>query len=101
MTKRTHEPSGASLFAARVAEPLAARLRPRTLDEYIGQSQIKKHLRIAIESARIRKETLEHLLFYGPPGLGKTTIANLIAMDIGKGFKSTRALLFNEFCPLI
>ena len=64
-------------------------LRPASLDEYIGQSQIKKHLRIAIDSARIRKETLEHLLFYGPPGLGKTTISQIIAHEMSATLRSS------------
>lgn len=64
-------------------------LRPKTLEEYIGQESIKKHLRIAIESAKIRKEPLEHVLLYGPPGLGKTTLSAIIASEMGAHMKHT------------
>ncbi len=64
-------------------------LRPRRLDEYVGQEQMKVHLRVAIESAKIRKTPLEHILFYGPPGLGKTTISTIIAHEMASAIKST------------
>ncbi|OGB89853.1 Holliday junction DNA helicase RuvB [candidate division WOR-1 bacterium RIFCSPHIGHO2_01_FULL_53_15] len=64
-------------------------LRPRRFDNFIGQAQIKKNLKIHIEAARARGESLEHLLFYGPPGLGKTTLANIIAGEIGADIKIT------------
>ena len=54
-------------------------LRPKTLIEYIGQSKIKNKLSIFIQAAKERKESLDHVLLYGPPGLGKTTLANIIA----------------------
>ncbi len=57
-------------------------LRPRTLNEYIGQSKIKESLKIMMQAAKARKEPLEHLLFYGPPGLGKTTLAYIIANEM-------------------
>ena len=64
-------------------------LRPKKLDEYIGQKQMKEHLKVAIESAKIRKTPLEHILFYGPPGLGKTTISTIIAHEMWAPIKST------------
>ena len=64
-------------------------LRPETWSEYIGQQNIKDNLRILLEAARRRKHPPEHLLFYGPPGLGKTTLAYLIAKELGVQIKST------------
>jgi len=64
-------------------------LRPRTLAEYIGQEQIKRNLEVFIQAARKRDEALDHVLFYGPPGLGKTTLANIIASEMGVNIKST------------
>jgi Holliday junction DNA helicase RuvB len=68
---------------------LETSLRPTALDEYIGQEQVKENLRILIEAARHRGETIDHILFCGPPGLGKTTLAHIIAVEMGVNFKST------------
>jgi Holliday junction DNA helicase RuvB len=70
-------------------EVLDQSLRPRRLDEYIGQDRVKENLKIFIEAARGRNEPLDHLLLYGPPGLGKTTLANVIATEMGAQIKIT------------
>ena len=64
-------------------------LRPETLTQYVGQSKVKNNLKIFIEAARSRNEPLDHVLFYGPPGLGKTTLATIIANEMGVNIKVT------------
>ena len=66
-----------------------AALRPSRLDEFIGQIQVKTSLQIAIDAARGRRETLDHTLFFGPPGLGKTTLAMLMAREMGVQLRTT------------
>lgn len=64
-------------------------LRPRTLDEYCGQERVRGNLRVLIEAAKSRNEPLDHVLFSGPPGLGKTTLAGVVANELGSGLKVT------------
>lgn len=85
MEKRLVDRSEASIDEAL----LETSLRPTALDEYVGQEQVKENLRILIEAARHRGDTIDHILFCGPPGLGKTTLAHIIALEMGVNFKST------------
>ena len=66
-----------------------ANLRPAAFNEYVGQEKIKENLGVFMSAAKQRKETLDHSLFYGPPGLGKTTLAHIIATEMGSSLKST------------
>lgn len=72
---------------------LEASLRPQALADYVGQERMKESLRICIEAAKQRKEPLDHAIFYGPPGLGKTTIAHIIAREMGAAIRSTSGLV--------
>lgn len=71
-------------------------LRPLYLEDFIGQYEIKENLKVFIESAKIRKETLDHTLFYGPPGLGKTTLSQIISHEMGVGFKGTSGPIISK-----
>ncbi len=91
MEKRTIKTTARGLDAEYGAEDvkIEGSLRPKTLSNYIGQKKIKESLEIYIEAAKKRGESLDHLLFYGPPGLGKTTLASIIASEMGVNIKIT------------
>jgi Holliday junction DNA helicase RuvB len=91
------DPGAAAPTGTRTVDPVAAPaedledagLRPRTLDEFVGQRQLTEHLRIVIEAARRRGQPADHLLFAGPPGLGKTSLAGIVATEMGVGLRIT------------
>ena len=95
--ERSADAGGGAAAAERVVAPVAGgaderlglSLRPRTLDEYIGQPKAKDNLKVFIEAAKRRGEALDHLLFYGPPGLGKTSLAYVIAAELGVQIRAT------------
>ena len=70
-------------------EDLDRALRPQILDDFVGQSEARANLRVFIQSAKIRGESMDHTLFHGPPGLGKTTLAQIMARELGVGFRMT------------
>jgi Holliday junction DNA helicase RuvB len=77
------------LSGERKPEDIDAALRPKTLDEFVGQKAARENLRVFIAAAKARGDALDHVLFYGPPGLGKTTLAQIIARELGVGFRAT------------
>nr|WP_246617293.1 Holliday junction branch migration DNA helicase RuvB [Sphingomonas yunnanensis] len=77
------------ISSTRRVEDVDAALRPKTLDDFVGQKAARENLRVFIDAARGRGDALDHVLFFGPPGLGKTTLAQIIAREMGVGFRAT------------
>ncbi len=77
------------LAATRKPEDVDAALRPKSLDDFVGQKAARENLRVFINAAKARGDALDHVLFFGPPGLGKTTLAQIIARELGVGFRAT------------
>src|ERR1700761_6572916 len=78
-----------------------AALRPNALADFAGQSKVKENLAIAIEAAKKRGEAMDHVLLYGPPGLGKTTLAGIIAAELGVGFQQTSGPVLQKKLDLV
>jgi len=98
MTERREITTPEALQEDATVEPS---LRPQRLEEFIGQEKVRDSLSIAIEAAKQRREPLDHLLFHGPPGLGKTTLASLIAREMGVSFKGTSGPVLEKPADLV
>ena len=98
MTENTHITTPEPLSEDVQVEPS---LRPHRLTEFIGQAKVREALQVAIDAAKQRREPLDHLLFHGPPGLGKTTLASLIAREMGVNFKATSGPVLEKPADLV
>ena len=98
MSERTHITTPEPLSEDEQAEPT---LRPQRLVEFIGQAKVREALSIAIEAAKGRREPLDHVLFHGPPGLGKTTLASLMAREMGVNIKTTSGPVLEKPADLV
>jgi len=98
MTDRTHITTPETISGDAQVEPT---LRPSRLSEFIGQKKVRDALSIAIEAAKQRREALDHLLFHGPPGLGKTTLAALLAREMGVNIKTTSGPILEKAADLV
>src|ERR1700735_1542584 len=78
-----------------------AALRPSRLDDFAGQTKVKENLKIAIEAAKLRGEAMDHVLLYGPPGLGKTTLAGIIAQELGVTIQQTSGPVLQKKLDLV
>ena len=98
MTEHTHITTPESLTEDSASGPT---LRPRQLEEFIGQGKVKEALSISIEASKQRREPLDHILFHGPPGLGKTTLAALLAREMGVNIKTTSGPILEKPADLV
>ena len=81
---------------ANIPDEMAASIRPRTLSDFIGHDSLKQNLSVFISGARSRAEAMDHVLLYGPPGLGKTTLAHIVANELGTNFRATSAPMLTK-----
>ena len=81
---------------ANIPDDMAATIRPRSLGDFIGHESLKQNLSVFISGARNRGEAMDHVLLYGPPGLGKTTLAHIVANELGTNFRATAAPMLTK-----
>ena len=79
-----------------IPDEIANSIRPKTLDDFIGHESLKQNLSVFVSAARSRGEAMDHVLLYGPPGLGKTTLAHIVANELGTNFRATSAPMLTK-----